>query len=281
MAGYLNTPADFITAELMQQMREACPGMAEEELFAELLSSILGLDQESSEEDRIIHEKYIRPGIHRLDPEFYRSDPYFKNIAIPQATFGRWELGTEQYKAYEPFVCGEAASLEDGREIPQLGYFDEDFVFPAIRENGREWMAIKPNEIETVRREIAMVKGHLLTFGLGMGYFAYMASEKPEIERVTVIERGHEEIELFKKFILPQFPQKEKIEIIEGDAFEWLDRNLASVAPNFVFADLWHDISDGVPLYIAVKAREHLSPSTKFLYWIEQSILSALRNAVE
>lgn len=39
-------------------------------------------------------------------------------------------------------------------------------------EDGQEWMAIKPNEIETMRQPIARAAGQVVAFGLGMGYYA-------------------------------------------------------------------------------------------------------------
>lgn len=49
---------------------------------------------------------------------------------------------------------------------------------------------------------------------------------------------------------------------------------------DYAFVDLWHDISDGVSLYLRMKKLEKKSPNTKYLYWIEDSILSNLRFCV-
>ena len=43
------------------------------------------------------------------------------------------------------------------------------------------------------------------------------------------------------------------------------------------FVDLWHDVSDGVELYIKMKKCQTFSPTTKFEYWIEKSLLSSMR----
>ena len=44
-----------------------------------------------------------------------------------------------------------------------------------------------------------------------------------------------------------------------------------------MFVDLWHDISDGTEMYIKMKKYEANLPKAKFSYWIEDSILSAIR----
>jgi SAM-dependent methyltransferase len=165
-------------------------------------------------------------------------------------------------------------------EIPQLGYFDVEFPFPAILENGIEWMTITPNEVETMREPIAKCRGRVLTLGLGLGYFAFHASEKDEVERVVVVERSRDVIEIFKTYLLPQFPHGDKIEIVETDAFEYMQKEMPRGKFDYVFADLWHDASDGLEMYRKLKKYEILAPSTEFDYWIEPSLLSLLRHII-
>ena len=49
---------------------------------------------------------------------------------------------------------------------------------------------------------------------------------------------------------------------------------------DYVFADLWHDPSDGLEMYRKLKKYEVLAPHTSFDYWIEPSLLSLLRHIV-
>ena len=85
---------------------------------------------------------------------------------------------------YEPFVCRDFKVLPDGRMLPQIAFFTEKYPFPAVLENGREWMTLQPNEMVTTWPAIAKAKGRVLTFGMGLGYFTYHAAEKPEVESV-------------------------------------------------------------------------------------------------
>ena len=43
------------------------------------------------------------------------------------------------------------------------------------------------------------------------------------------------------------------------------------------FVDTWRDASDGEPMYVKMKKLEQLSPDTKFLYWIENFLISRHR----
>ena len=165
-------------------------------------------------------------------------------------------------------------------EIPQIGFFNEEFSFPTVFEDGREWMAIKPNEIETMKVPIEKANGKVVTFGLGMGYFAYMASLKENVSSVTIVERDKNVISLFKTHILPYFQNADKIKIVESDAFDYVKNQMSSEGFDYAFVDLWHDTSDGVDLYVKMKKLEHFSKNTKFEYWIEKSILVTIRKKI-
>lgn len=89
---------------------------------------------------------------------------------------------------------------KEGRQIPQIGFFDTEFMFPALLENDRIWMTITPNEIETMKEPVDGAFGHVLTFGLGLGYYACMVSEKENVESVTVVDMNEDVIRLFKKY---------------------------------------------------------------------------------
>lgn len=112
----------------------------------------------------------------------------------------------------------------------------------------------------------------VLTLGLGLGYFAYMASQKVEVTAVTVVEQSKAVIGLFHKHILPQFPHKEKIRVVHADAYAYLDERLKAERYDIVFADLWHDVSDGLEQYRRIKRYELDAPDTRFQYWIEKSM---------
>ena len=131
-----------------------------------------------------------------------------------------------------------------------------------------------------MKEPIARASGNVLTLGLGLGYFAFHASQKETVTSVTVIEREHDVIELFQKLILPQFPHKEKIRIIRADAFDYMQTELPKASYDFIFADLWHDASDGLELYLKLKQMESNAHGTPTDYWIEPSLLSCLRTMV-
>jgi len=276
LSDYLSRTPRFITQALMQEINP--DGLLQEEVaYYSLLSAALGLDPEENPKDRCLAQEWLRPGLKKLDTRTYTDNPYYRNIRIPEATVGNWTFKQERYAPYELFVCNDLLMQDDFKEIVRVGYFDEAFCFPAVLENDHEWMAVKPNEIETMQPALDAIHGNVVTFGLGLGYFAYMASLKETVDHLCIVERDPQVIRLFTQHILPQFGNKAKIELVEADAFEYAEHQMAGKTYDFAFVDLWHDASDGVVLYLRMKALESRCASTRFLYWIEDSLLSGLR----
>ena len=271
---YLNQVPDLINGDEVREI--AAGGVSEEYAFGVILAAAFGLDVVDHAGDRELFRNYFERMVRKLEVEEYSRNSYYQTIRFPAVKNGDIELKYESYKPYEGFVWNDIVRTREGRQIPQIGFFGTEFRFPAILERGRIWMTITPNEIETMKEPLNQAFGHVLTFGLGLGYFAYMASEKATVERVTVVEANREVIQLFKKHILPQFKHADKVEIIQADAFDYAEKHLAQEKYDFVFTDLWHDVSDGLDLYGKMKQYEKLSPETVFTYWIEKSILCYL-----
>lgn len=279
LSEYINKHPRFIDAAMVEDLARECH-VSHHEAFCTLLSAACGLDTVENPFHRALERQYLIPSLQKLDPNIYENDAYAKTVKFPNVTHGKWELCQHSYAPYEPFVRTHPIVTRELCEIPQIGYFDVEFPFPAILENGIEWMTITPNEVETMREPIAKSCGKVLTLGLGLGYFAFHASQKAEVESVTVVEHSQDVIDIFNTYLLPQFPNKDKIKIVQADAFIYMEEKIPREGFDYVFADLWHDPSDGLEMYRKLKKYEALSPRTQFDYWIEPSLLSLLRHII-
>jgi hypothetical protein len=276
LSDYLNNCPDQITSSLVK----SCNGddtLPDETIYVALLTGFCGLDMEHRNKDKKLADTYFRPAVNRLETELFGNNPFYRNIRVPETEFENCRLTYEKYQPYEAFVCNELTVKPDFREIPSIGFFDREFAFPAVMENNREWMAIKPNEIATMQPALSVIEGSVVTFGLGLGYFTYMASVNPRVESITVVEQNPAIIALFERFILPQFGCREKVHLIQADAYVYVENQMNNQQFDYAFVDLWHDTSDGLALYLRMKENESLHVHTKFMYWIEESLLSALR----
>ena len=276
---YLNEMPRLLSPEMVHNLAAECD-INQHTAFLTLFTAACGLEPDVNQRHRTLERTYIHPGVKQLDPSIYENDPYYQTIRFSNHTCGRWQMKESFYVPFEPFVCNHPILTPDFREIPQIGYFNREFRFPAILENGIEWMTVTPNEVETMRQPIQHSSGKVLTLGLGLGYFAFSAAEKPEVESVTVVERDQNVIKLFREQILPQFPNRQKICIIEGDAVEYLQKSATVPDFDYIFADLWHDQSDGLPLYLRLCRIEKERALKRVDYWIEPTLLSSLRRMV-
>ena len=274
-SSYLNLCPRYVKAEDVQTLVDAC-GVDEKTAVGLLMAAACGLNADENENDRVMEQRYFQHAIHLLDANECRKDPYYQAIRMPETSRGTWKMGYKTIKAYELFTSDDLKLFPDGREIPQTGFFTEDFKAPIVEENGREWMTVTPSEIHTMTADIEAAFGRVAVFGLGLGYYAFMASEKENVTQVVVLEREESVISLFEEFILPQVPNGQKVTVIKADAYEYA-RSMGQEHFDCAYVDIWHDVLDGVNMYLRMKRMEQYSPGTKFLYWIEPSMLAWLR----
>ena len=270
VARYLNNAPCAINKELIDMVTGGDKD-SEERAFSALLAELLGVDSTRSQEEKQMFREYFLPMVKKLNPEEYEANAYLKAIPFKEGKIGAWEIKLDKYRAYEGFVYDNPTVYFDGKVVPRIGFFDREYSYPAIYENGREWMLITPNEIRTMASPVSRAKGRVLTFGLGLGYYAFSVSEKSEVETVTIVERDSNAIELFKEIILPYVKNKNKINIVKSDAFEYMESGKTRDFDT-IFVDLWHDPSDGVELYKKAKSYERMNPEACYDYWIEDSI---------
>lgn len=261
LSRFLNHTPAAITPEALRTMTGV--GLTEEQGYLHLLSAYLELPSR-------LWRQYLPRMLHRLNPEDYADDPCMQAIRSAAGIHGGIVLCEDHYAPCELFVADDLQVDADGRVYPQLGWFRERFPFPALMENGRIWMTVTPNEINTIRPCAQSVHGHVLAYGLGLGYFAFHALLNPRVERVTVVERNASVIRLFREQLLPHFPRPDALRILQADAFDYAARIAPAEHYDCVFTDLWHDVGDGLPLYRRMKALE--VPGPRYSYWIEKSI---------
>lgn len=224
---------------------------------------------------------YLRPEAKIFEIAEYKNNPYIKNIDFYNQVQGDYELCFGSYDPYELSIYDTPVHLKECHtDIPKIGCFTEKFEYPRIKQKSinSTWMSVTPNEVATVQPAIDNAKGKVLTLGCGMGYFAYMASLKSDVESITIIELEQDVIDLFEKNILPQFENKDKISVIKADAVEFM-KNVKDGEYDYCFADIWISVCDIEP-YLLVKEVARRLKKTKVDYWIEDSFASFLSNYI-
>lgn len=247
----------------------AADGLSPDEAYLALLAAHIGLDV-AKPEDALLYRRYLPRIVRRHDPAAYEADAYFQAVKPLGGQQGSIDLVYETLEPMELFVADDFIVDKDGFALPQLGWFDRSFSFPAIRENGLVWMTVTPNEINTIQPAVQESRGKVLTYGLGLGYYAFHCLLKEDVESVTVVERNPQVIDVFNRLLLPFFPRRKDLHIVQADAFDYAEKVMPHEHYDTVFTDLWHDVGDGIPLYQRMKALE--TPGPNYLYWIEKTL---------
>lgn len=244
-------------------------GFSADEAYLALLAAHCGLDATRAEDARLYRGCFPRM-IRRHDPACYEADAYFQTVRPAAGKHGHIDLVYETIEPMELFAADDFEVDAQGRVLPQLGWFDREFTFPALREDGQVWMTVTPNEINTIQPAVRQSHGKVLTYGLGLGYYAFHCLMKADVTSVTAVEKNPAVIELFNRLLRPFFPRPEALRIIQADAFDYAAQAMPREGYDTVFTDLWHDVADGIPLYRRMKALE--TPGPTYLYWIEKTL---------
>lgn len=102
-------------------------------------------------------------------------------------------------------------------------------------------MSNTPDEIRDFSHFTHIAKGSVLINGLGLGCVVKVLLDKPEITKITVIEKSEDVI----KLVAPYF-NDERLTIIHADAFEYKPNK--GELFNFVWHDIWdHICADNLP----------------------------------
>lgn len=97
-------------------------------------------------------------------------------------------------------------------------------------------MSDTPMERRSNYAVVRMARGHVLIAGLGIGMILHPILAKPEVTRVTVVEKYGDVI----KLVGPTLPQ-EKLELVEADIFTWAPTK--GTKYDTIYFDIWPDIT--------------------------------------
>lgn len=230
-----------------------------------------------NEDNQIFFDDYLRSCFKESSENEYKENPYYKNVKIEETQKENYHLFYDHYKAYEPFPLDDVLIKDNYVEQTIFSFFKTDFKFACLNLNNTTWMSITPNEINTMKNSIERAEGNVLVLGLGLGYYPYMISLKNDVKTIDIIEKDKQIIDIFQKHIFRFFNNKDKLKVINDDAFSYI--NKIKNKYDFVFVDLYHNPIDGLPIYIKFKKIESQN-DIHFDYWLEEGLLAYLRRLV-
>lgn len=266
----LTIPEDFINS-LMKKLK------LDRKRSAEAICSSLIFEDNICE---YYWEKYIKGNFYTIDTDNFLNNPYIKNIKLNNISkHDNIHVVDGCYLKNEVLFINTLSRDRNFRYIPSLGIINHDIHFPVLKENHTTWMSIAPSEIITNKSYIDEMKGNILVFGLGLGYFSYMCSLKDNIKSITIVESNKYIIEIFKEYILPQFNSNIPIKIIEDDCKDlYVNKDFMNKFSS-AFIDIWNDTISGIKLYGFFRENED-GLNLKISYWLERDMYNQLEDVL-
>jgi len=146
-----------------------------------------------------------------LKAEDFNQNPYILNFKMGDVASVTHKFFKIEIEPITLLQAGAKVAPNGYRGLPQLGFFEEKVVIPYLKNlKNKTFKQVSPKEINATQKHIDAAHGKVLNIGLGMGYFAFMASLKDDVEKVTIIEQDNDLIEFFKEHFLPHFSHREK-----------------------------------------------------------------------
>lgn len=96
------------------------------------------------------------------------------------------------------------------------------------------YMSDTPEERAASLAFVTVAKGKVLQFGLGIGLTVKALEKKEDVQHIVVIEKNQEIIDMISE----QLQFSDKVEIIKGDLFYYLNKYPAQPTFNAIFIDI-------------------------------------------
>jgi len=215
-----------------------------------------------------------------LDTDAWERTPYHQTVTLKHIQDDSFSYDRMTMLGGRLFSL-EAVQNDPDRELGdwlKLRAMDRDFEAAVLYQDDEMWMLDAPSEAATNDPPAMRAFGNAVTFGLGIGYYLFMALRNPAVVSVTAVEKSEAVIRMFERFLLPQFPHRERIRLIHGDAMDcWNEAFLSQY--DSIYADIWQSNEDG--LFRMNDLLERFHPRDELTdFWIEDSCMVSLRTIV-
>lgn len=214
-----------------------------------------------------------------ISTDHYKLNPYYQHVPLQsheKCGVAATKMRFESHRLFNAngIIDDPLRALNDSMQLRAL---DKPLDTRILMKDNEVWMMNTPSESNTIDPIAAKVHGRVLTFGLGIGYFVYMAMLNPHVTAIDVVEVDLNVITYFNAVIRPYLPQTCALTIHHGDAEVWMRQH--AHAFDHVFVDTYQNENDGMLWWL--KGCELLTqPYDHTHYWIEDSISQRMRIAM-
>ena len=204
------------------------------------------------------------------------SNPFVKNIKMDGLEYGTKSTAKRIMKPSELFEYGSCL-WRDNIYIPKLAMASEEMEFPCLMDAEGDCIdCVDPMTILESKRYIQNARGNVLILGCNIGYFAYMFSNKANVNSITIVEQDADTLDLFESSILPQFENGNKITTICSDYKDYLN-SIKDGEYDYCLVDLGQGM-EAYSKYVEIKALHSCvdCKKMKMEYWHEDDYLRVI-----
>ena len=233
----------------------------------------------SIKDEQEIIKAYNNYGVNIKTIEYDKNEllenPYYKNIKFLDIKDKKIHYKNKLLPAKECLNMSYIKYVDNlFKSYIDIGYLKKSVNIPMLYEGNCIWMSPTIGEQRSMDEPLNKANGKVLTFGLGIGYYPYMCLLKNNVESISIVEINKDVIDLFKAHILPQFKDTKKIDIIQGNMYDYYNEEFLSKF-DYIFVDVWKDNDDGLEHYKKLMQTGIRKDNMDF--WIEPSIIEPIR----
>lgn len=216
-----------------------------------------------------------------LPRQYFEENAFINNIKLKDETFEDLSMLTVLYPKYQ---VTEYSGSERKNLVfyPCWGFMRCDSINYVLQNTKTKENPVifPPSEMLQTQKYVDVAEGKVLTLGLKLGFFVYLAGLKDEVSEITIVENDLQILGFFEQHILPQFDEKTKakIKIEKSDPIEYI-KYLPDGNFDYCFVNLWgkHAEADD---YCKLMKFHNKFKQTKIDYYKEIRIVGELYEIV-
>lgn len=219
---------------------------------------------------------YLNKNLRYKDGNRYVDNVYLNLLIQLKKENSSLPYSLDYIKPYEIFLSGDSYLQTDSNlYYIFLGFSNKEITYPIFSFSNHRKQMLLPRVIDSTYLQLKIIKGKILILGLRDGYFTFMSSLNEKVKEITVVEHDQEIINFFEKYVLPKCENRNKIKIINEDAFNYLD-DVKDHDYDYIFGNIWTNAFTGVTKYLKLKSRLDSYKYTRCMYFMEESIVTEL-----
>lgn len=174
-----------------------------------------------------------------------RKPIYAHVLTIPENKINDYEIKHNVVPAGEKLLMNSfRTAFIGGQNGPKFVCYDAPTTWHTLSYENGVWMTDLPIEQRQHDQQLKSIKsGTVLIGGLGLGYAATILATRPGIKRIVIVEIAREVIDLVWPYTLTNCPEREKVEVVHADLFEYLRTTKEKFTS--AYYDIWQSDSEG------------------------------------